>query len=76
MFQIQNSANSLNQSLREAPGYMESFSTRILPYIISTPPPQANERFQHIFFAENENNFEAAILTLGMDILTMTIVEN
>ena len=43
-YKIQNSADSLNQSLREVPGYMEPFSTRILPYIISTPPPPSSKR--------------------------------
>ena len=56
--------------------YMELFQAEFCHISFQPPPPQANESFRHKFFAENQNNFEAAILTLGMDILTMTIVEN
>ena len=57
--------------------YMELFQPEFCHISFQPrPPPQANKSFRHNFFAENQNNFEAAILTLGMDILTMTIFEN
>ena len=76
MFQIQNSADSLNLEKPQVSRNLFQPEFGQIAFQPPAPPPQANECFRHIFFAENDNNFEAAILTLEMDFLTMTIVEN
>ena len=59
-------------TIREDPRKKNACSNGILPNIVFTPP-QANGRFVGTIFAENEQFFG---LTLGMDILAMTMVKH
>ena len=64
--------------LREAPHNTDAVSTEILTYSVSTHPlpplPQANGCFFHICMADNLKIRKTAILSLGINILTMTMV--
>ena len=62
-------------NLREAPDKDKACSNDILPNSISTPPPlkQTDGRY---FLPKINKCFETAILTLGMDILTITTVKH
>ena len=39
------------------------------------PPLKQTDALGHIFFVKNTKNLKTAILTLGMDTLTMTMVK-
>ena len=62
---------------REAPLYIKLVYIRALPKQGFDPPCCAHSgTLWHLFFAENKKILKTAILTLGMNILTVTVVKH
>ena len=67
----------LGTVLREAPRKKNACSNGILPDSVSTPPPSSKRMLCGRYFSPKMGKFfKTAILTLGMDILTITVVKH
>ena len=63
--------------VREAPHKDDACSNGILPNSVSTSPPSSKRTLCGRYFSPKISKFfKTAILTLGMDILTITMVKH
>ena len=61
--------------MREAPIYEKCCSNGILPNSVSTPPLKQTDALWELFLPKIGKFVKTAVLTLGIDILTMTMVK-
>ena len=66
-----------SKDLREAPHKDAACSNGILPNSVSTPPPSSKRTLCGKYFSPKISKFfKTAIVTSGMDILTITMVKH